>query len=418
MLSVLLCAAALPSIRLCAGERAAIVVDPHGKGNFATIQEALDSISPREAGPVLILLRNGVYEEKLFIRRSRVTLVGEDWDSTRIVSAVLREEWNRDHHGSDWGAGVVNIDTGTSDVTMANLTVYNNHGSVYGTNRKHQFAIRGFGTRVVLLHCKVISDGGDALSLWDRTDGMYYHNDCYFEGWVDYVCPRGWCYITNSRFFGHNTPSASIWHDGSYDKSQKFVIENSFFDGVAGFPLGRNHLDAQLYLIHCRFSANMADRPFYRPPSSPREWKWGDRHYFFDCHRDGGDYAWFKDNLREAGGSPDPGQITARWAFDGTWDPEAAMESVLPFAFLANPRPDAEDVRTDRTALSWISGRNADSHRVYFGRTNPPEFRTLQKETSFDPGTLEPNTTYYWRIDEMTGEGIVEGELWRFKTHS
>jgi len=313
------------SLRPQAGERADVVVAVRGGGDFRSIQEALDSVSQRIERPVVILIRNGLYGEQLFIRQSGVTLIGEDRDSTRIVAAVLREEWNLAHGGSDWGAGVVNIDTGTADITLANLTVLNNHGSLYGTHRKHQFAVRGAGTRIRIVNCSIISDGGDALSLWNREDGMYYHADCTFEGWVDYVCPRGWCYVTRSRFFGHNRPSASLWHDGSADRRQKFVITESFFDGVSGFPLGRNHLDGQIYLLNCRFSANMADRPFYRPPSSPREWQWGARHYFFNCHRDGGDYAWFRDNLHEAEGSPAPEVIDARWTFDGRWNPEADL---------------------------------------------------------------------------------------------
>lgn len=295
-------------------------------GRFSTVQEAVDSVPAGATRVWTVLIKNGTYHEKVFIRKSRIALVGEDWDSTRIVYAELREEWNKAHDSSDWGAGVVNIDTGTAGVTLANLTVYNNHGSLFGTSKKHSFAVRGAGTRIMLLHCKVISDGGDALSLWNKIDGMYYHAGCYFEGWVDYVCPRGWCYVTESRFYGHNTPSASIWHDGSHDKDQKFVITNSTFDGVPGFPLGRNHLDGQFYLINCRFSKNMADRPFYRPPSSPREWQWGDRHYFYHCHRDSADFPWFKDNLASAEGSPDPGVITAKWTFGGKWDPESSLE--------------------------------------------------------------------------------------------
>ncbi len=399
-----------------AGERADIIVDAHGKGDFTTIQKALASISPHHSKTVVVLIRNGLYNEKLFIRASRVALVGEDRDSTRIVYAVLREEWNRDHGGSDWGSGVVNIDTGVTDITLANLTVYNNYGWLHGALNKHQFAIRGAGTRIVLLHCNVVSDGGDALSLWNRDDGMYYHSDCNFQGWVDYVCPRGWCYITNSHFFGHNKPSASIWHDGSNNRSQKFVIVDSYFDGVPGFPLGRNHLDGQFYLIHCRFSERMADRPFIRPPSSPRPWQWGARHYFLDCHRDGGDFDWFRDNLETAEGSPRVDDITARWAFDGMWDPEAAMPSVLPFSFLPSPKRNAQGVGTHSTRLTWISGRNADSHNVYVGTSNPPEFRRNQKENVFDPGPLEPHTTYIWRIDEVTAQGVVAGGVWSFTT--
>jgi pectinesterase len=387
-----------------------------GGGDFRSIQEALDAVPLQHEKPVVILIRNGLYQEQLFIRTSGIALVGEDRDSTRIVAAVLREQWNQAHGGSDWGSGVVNIDTGTTDITLANLTVLNDHGALYGTYRKHQFAVRGAGTRIIILGCNVISDGGDALSLWNRETGMYYHADCYFEGWVDYVCPRGWCYITDSRFFGHNTPSASIWHDGSYDRQQKFVITHSFFDGVAGFPLGRNHLDAQIYFLRCRFSANMADRPFYRPPSSPREWQWGARHYFYDCHRDGGDFAWFQDNVHTAEGAPDPDQIDARWTFDGKWDPEATMPSVLPYASLPRPRsgahlPGGSDVR-----LSWLAGRNARGHIVYFGTENPPLRAARVSGEEFDPGLLLPETTYYWRVDVVTEADVVPGRVWKFHT--
>ncbi len=399
-----------------ATERANIIVDAAGNGNFKTIQEAVNAIPSNNKMDVIVLIRNGLYSEKVFIQKSHVALVGEDRDSTRIVYAELRENWNKDHGGSDWGAGVVNIDTGVTDITLANLTVYNNYGWQKGVFNKHQFAIRGDGTRIILLDCKVMSDGGDALSLWNKQTGMYYHADCYFEGWVDFVCPRGWCYITNSRFFGHNKPSASIWHDGSNDKNQKFVIRDSYFDGVPGFPLGRNHLDGQIYLIDCRFSESMANRPFYRPPSSPREWQWGDRHYFHNCHRDGGDYEWFKDNLEKAENSPHAEDITAKWTFDGKWDPEATMTSVLPFSFLPSPKRNASDVSADGVRLTWVPGRNADSHNLYFGKSNPPEYKGNQKEQGFDPGRLESNATYFWRVDEVTSDGVVPGELWSFRT--
>ncbi len=302
-----------------------VVVDHGGGGDCTSIQAALNAIPQEHDRQVTVVVRNGLYAEKVFITKSNIIFIGEDRDSTRIVFPELRENWNRSHCGSDWGAGVVNIDTGVTDITIANLTVYNNFGSLHNAYNKHQFAIRGAGTRIMLLHCAVISDGGDALSLWNKENGMYYHADCTFEGWVDFVCPRGWCYIIRSTFFGHNTPSASIWHDGSGNRAQKFVIRDSYFDGVPGFPLGRNHLDAQFYLVNCRFSRTMADRPFFRPLSSPREWQWGARHYFYHCHRDSGDFSWFRDNLSSAEGSPRAEDINARWAFDGQWDPESAM---------------------------------------------------------------------------------------------
>jgi pectinesterase len=303
------------------------VVAKDGSGQFRTIQEALDALPKAGARLRIIFVRKGLYEEKLFIRQSNLAIVGEDRDSTRIVFAELRENWVNAHHGSDWGSATVNIDSSVTNLSLVNLTIHNNYGSLHGTP-KHQFAIRGWGTKITLLDCNVIADGGDTLSLWNREEGMYYHENCYFEGWVDYVCPRGWCYITNSKFFGHNL-SASIWHDGGFRKDQKFVIRSSTFDGVPNFPLGRHHRDAQIYLLDCVFSKNMADKPIYSPKSPNVEpWKWGTRHYFYNCRREGGDYDWFGNNLEEAEGSPKANEITPGWTFGGRWSPVESINTI------------------------------------------------------------------------------------------
>ncbi|HTY57812.1 MAG TPA: pectinesterase family protein [Bacteroidota bacterium] len=389
-----------------------VVVAKDGSGGYLTIQSALDAVPAGNPLMVTILVRKGTYAEKIFITKSHVTILGEDRDSTRIVYAELRENWNRDHAGSDRGSGVVNIDTGVTDVTLANLTVYNNYGSINGTT-KHQFAIRGAGSRIMLVGCNVKADGGDTVSLWDRDDGMYYHAECLFEGWVDYVCPRGWCYVRDCRFFGHNTPSASIWHDGSGNREQKFVIRNSFFDGVPGFPLGRNHLDGAFYLLDCRFSKNMADRPFYRPPSSPRPWQWGDRHYFWGCHRDSADYPWMADNLASADSAPAEEEIDARWTFGGRWDPERSIPPLLPYPFLPSPRDGARAIDTAGVRLSWVPARGTQAQRIRFGRTDPPDVRRELESPLFATGRLEPHTTYYWCVETPGG---ACGRVWRFTT--
>jgi pectinesterase len=400
--------------RVLAGEKANIIVAQDGSGQFNNIQDAIDSVPADNKQNVVILIRNGVYPEKLFITKSFITLVGEDRDSTRIIYAELRKNLNRtpmDMRG-DWGAAVVNIDSFVTDITLANLTVHNNYGSLHNTE-DHQFAVRGGGTRIIILNCNIIADGGDTLSLWNKKNGMYYHANCYFEGGVDYVCPRGWCYITDSRFYGHNL-SASIWHDGDADINQKFVIRSSSFDGVQGFPLGRNHRDGQIFLLDCQFSQAMANTPIYWPTGSKTEWKWGDRHYYYNCHRQGGDFAWFKDNLETAATAPKQNDITAKWTFDGKWDPEETMPAVLPTVFLPRPRDGAQHIQNKNIILKWVPARNAISHNVYFGKSNKPELRGNQQENIFDPGKLETKTIYYWQIDEVTEVDTIKGELWHF----
>jgi pectinesterase len=301
-----------------------------GSGDFRTIQEAIDAVRPDHTGQAFIFVKSGLYPEKLHIRCSRLTILGQHRDSTRIVYAELRSAWRQRNGDSDGGSAVVNLDSSVTDIVLANLTVYNNYGSLHGSH-DHQFAIRGGGTRVILLDCNVLADGGDTVSLWNLENGMYYHSGCSFEGWVDFVCPRGWCFVTDSRFFGHNL-NASIWHDGSADSSQKFVLRNCRFDGVQGFALGRRHRDAQFYLVDCRFSPNMADRPIYRAATSTAPDRWGDRAYFAGCTKEGTEYRWLADNLPP--GAPAPPAITAAWTFGGRWDPEAVLSSLLPAEYL------------------------------------------------------------------------------------
>jgi len=69
--------------------------------------------------------------------------------------------------------------------------------------------------------------------------------------------------------------------------------------------------------------------------------------------------------------------------------------------------------------VSWMAGAGAVSHDVYFGKNPTPgvgEFQGNQNETSFEPGTLEYLTTYYWRIDEVSSSSTTTGDVWSFMT--
>jgi len=84
-----------------------------------------------------------------------------------------------------------------------------------------------------------------------------------------------------------------------------------------------------------------------------------------------------------------------------------------------NPDPNdtAADVSTSAT-LSWTAGSAATSHDVYFGTTSPGSFQGNQTATTFDPGTLSYDITYYWRIDEINAAGTTTGNVWSFTTEA
>ena len=222
-----------------------------------------------------------------------------------------------------------------NDFVLENLTVEN----TANTTLAHAFTISGTGDRTVIVDCDVLSHGGDTVSLGRGEPGCYYHARCNFSGSVDFLCPRGWCYATDCNFYVYNK-AAAVWHEGMFNPDMKFVLRNCRFDGTNAFNLGRHHVDAQFYFLDCKFSGKMRNKPtrrvIYPLKGGPvteadiqsnadldKQNLWGERSYFYNCHRDGGDFDWFADNLSSAPGSPKPSQITAEWTFDGKWDPEA-----------------------------------------------------------------------------------------------
>jgi hypothetical protein len=89
---------------------------------------------------------------------------------------------------------------------------------------------------------------------------------------------------------------------------------------------------------------------------------------------------------------------------------------IIPLA-AANPSPANAAINVSLTpTLSWTAGVGATSHDVYFGVFNPGTFRGNQAGTTFSPGTLSANTTYYWRIDEKNASGTITGTVWSFTT--
>jgi pectinesterase len=206
------------------------------------------------------------------------------------------------------------------DLVIQRMTIENTQ-----PNETHAFAIYGQPNRLILDDSEVLGSGGDTLSLWNTAHGMYYHRNCRFKGGVDFVCPRGWCFIRDSQFQAVGR-SAMLWHDGHLDPTMKFVMRDCTFDGPQNFWLGRNHYPSQFYLLNAHFSSRMADKPIQTTDkrSSIADPPLFERKYFSNCHRDGGDYAWFRDNLDQATDSPRADQITPKWTFGGRWDPESS----------------------------------------------------------------------------------------------
>ncbi|HNS21655.1 MAG TPA: hypothetical protein PKH24_14210 [Sedimentisphaerales bacterium] len=93
-------------------------------------------------------------------------------------------------------------------------------------------------------------------------------------------------------------------------------------------------------------------------------------------------------------------------------------------AYYPTPTDGAADVGLTPT-LTWMPGTDAAAHRVYFSDSLDAVTQGAAAAdkgeadtTSFSPGTLEPVTTYYWRVDETSafGGAVTTGPVWEFTT--
>ena len=123
------------------------------------------------------------------------------------------------------------------------------------------------------------------------------------------------------------------------------------------------------------------------------------------------------------------GGIINMGAFGGTPEASLSQRQPLPLSDQAsNPNPPDEAIDVDiDVILSWSPGFDGALYNVYFGtefeHVSPSNFDSIlvgqQTSINYDPGILNYNQTYYWRIDEVDNQGmVVTGEVWSFTTVS
>ncbi len=106
---------------------------------------------------------------------------------------------------------------------------------------------------------------------------------------------------------------------------------------------------------------------------------------------------------------------------DGTIHTGRVWSFLVPPVKAYNPGPaeGAFFVSTD-AALSWEPGFGTKLHYVYFG-DDPDAVANATggapvATTTYNPGPLELNKLYYWRVDEFNPPVMNKGDVWSFKT--
>jgi len=117
-------------------------------------------------------------------------------------------------------------------------------------------------------------------------------------------------------------------------------------------------------------------------------------------------YYWRVDAVEADGVTIHPGAVWSFWiAPRRAYDPQPA---------------DGFINMATNTQLSWTGGWSPLMHAVYFGTDKDTVASAAggmpQMETTSDPGALETDTTYYWRVDEFYNGQWVAGPVWSFTT--
>ncbi len=178
------------------------VVAKDGTGNFFTIQEAINAVPDfRKNIRTTILVRSGIYKEKVVIPESKInlSLIGED-------GAVITNDDYADKKnvfGENMGtSGSSTCYIYVPDFYAQNITFENSAGPV-----GQAVACFVSGDRAFFKDCRFLGCQ-DTLYTYSKNSRQYYE-DCYIEGTVDFIF--GWstavfnrCHI-NSKGDGYVT---------------------------------------------------------------------------------------------------------------------------------------------------------------------------------------------------------------------
>lgn len=160
------------------------VVAKDGTGDFVTVQAAIDAVPHLRKQRTFILIKPGVYKEKLSLptTKTNVTFVGENAMTTVLTYDDYASRENA--FGEEMGtSGSASFFINGDGFEAENITFENSAGEV-----GQAVAARIDGDRVKFTNCRFLGNQ-DTLYPHGKGSRQYYVN-CYIEGTVDFIF--GW----------------------------------------------------------------------------------------------------------------------------------------------------------------------------------------------------------------------------------
>lgn len=231
-----------------------LVVDCTGKGDFSTLQGALDYVPDFTKDPVVIKVLPGDYEEIVYIRnKSNITILGSGADLTKVHYAN-NEVFNPHPLTVKTNEWVGTFPQRRAAVAFDHCTDLVLKDITFATDLKGQ--AEGLflnGERIALYNVRIIGDG-DAL----QSNGTVYMEECELIGGGDTILGRGSLFAYRCAFKNQGGPFTWV---RNFKPAHGDIFVECTFESTTDIPAdygrsvlnhGKVYPDAEIVLIDCK----------------------------------------------------------------------------------------------------------------------------------------------------------------------
>ena len=227
-----------------------ITVSQDGKGDFKSVQAAIDSVQDYSEQKTVIEIEPGIYKEKIVIPRSKRNIYLKGKNAHKTVLTYDLYAGIKDANGKEIGTfRTPSVTIEADDITAEKITFENSAGDV-----GQAVAMAVLGDRIVFRDCRFL---GWQDTLLDQS-GRHYYENCYIDGHCDFIFGGGTAFFEKCHI---HCLSASYITAASTPEHQKYgyIFSNCKITGEpekSEVYLGRPWRDyAYVLFMNC----NMAD---------------------------------------------------------------------------------------------------------------------------------------------------------------
>lgn len=226
-----------------------LTVARDGSGDFTSVQAAINAVPKKNKQPYTIIVKNGVYKEKILVDSLQryISLVGEDKMKTILTY---------DDHTGKLAPNGDTINTRTSwsfkikadNFTARDITFRNDAGFSAG----QAVAVESNGDKAVFRNCRFIGNQ-DVLFLNSEKSRQYY-TDCDIEGTTDFIFGSATAWFQNCNIYSRKNSHITA---ASTPKENEFGFIFNMCDIIGDSSLHNVSLGrpwrpyAQVAYMHC-----------------------------------------------------------------------------------------------------------------------------------------------------------------------